>query len=276
MPGSTTTFDQAKPQLKTELVAQLAASKIEDIVNAFDDARNAGASLIEAAKKVGMRVVHVAAVDARGLAPDGTRAAVPASPDFLAQLFKSDVGDEGDPFATADGHRYVLKVDGVTPQKLKPLDSARADATAAWITEQRRQKLADTAKALAVEVSAKGNLPSIAARLHVALQKSGALLRDTSTPALPQALITAIFASPPGRAVSGVTAATDNSIVAQITGVMHMPLPLGDPRYQQFVQALSNQASKDIADSMAAAARAQQGVTINQQQVDRVLGGEGS
>lgn len=275
-PGSTTTFEQAKPQLKNELVAQLAASKIEDIVNAFDDARNAGASLDEAAKKVGMRVVHVAAVDARGLAPDGTRAAVPASPDFLAQLFKADVGDEGDPFAAADGNRYVLKVDGVTPQKLKPLDSVRADVTAAWIAEQRRQKLADAAKAFAAEVSARGNLASIAARLHVALQKSGALLRDTPTPTLPQALINAIFASPPGRAVSGATATADGSIVAQITGVMHVPLPLGDPRYQQFVQALSDQASKDIADSMAAAARAQQGVTINQQQADRVLGGEGS
>ncbi len=275
-PGRTTTFDQAKPQLKTEVIDRLAASKIEDIVNAFDDARNAGANLADAAKKVGMRVVHVAAVDAQGLAPDGSKASVPSSPEFLAQLFKADVGDEGDPFAAADGDRNVLKIEGETPQKLKPLDSVRAAATSAWIAEQRRQKLADTAKALAAAVKSKGDLAAIAARLHVALQTSGALERDTPTPALPQELVAAIFASPPGRAVSGSAAAADSAVVAQITGVIHLPLPLGDPRYGQFVQALATKAGTDIADLMAAGARAKQGVTVNQQQVDRVLGGEGS
>jgi hypothetical protein len=64
--------------------------------------------------------------------------------------------------------------------------------------------------------------------------------------------------------------------VAQIVGVAHPPLPLGDPRYRQFEQVLANQAGTDLSDLMGAAARAKQGVTINQPQVDRILGGEGS
>ena len=121
IPGATTTFEQAKPQLKAEMVKALAASKLEDIVNAFDDARNTGADLSEAAKKSGMRLLHVAAVDSHGLASDGTRAALPASPELLQQIFKSEVGEEGDPFATTDGQRFVIRIDAVTPQKPEPL-----------------------------------------------------------------------------------------------------------------------------------------------------------
>lgn len=275
-PGNTTTFDQAKPALKTQLMARLEASKIEDIVNALEDERNTGTSMVDAAKKVGMRVVHVAAVDSKGLAPDGTKADVPANPDFINQLFQANIGDEGDPFATTDGHRYVLKVEGVTPQKLKPLDSVRVEVLADWTAEQRKLRLAAAAKALAAEANAKGDFAAIAARLHVTPQSSPALDRDTATPPFPQETITAIFASKAGLAVAGPNASGDSSIVARITGVAVPALPLGDPRYQEFMQSLSKQASKDITESMAAGARANQGVSINQQQVDRVLGGEGS
>lgn len=275
-PGSTKTFEQAKPELKAEMVARLAASKLEDIVNAFDDARNTGASLAEAAQKVGMHVVHVAAVDAHGLAPDGGKANIPPSPDFLAQVFKSDVGEEGDPFGVTDGHRYVLKVDSIAPARLKPLDDVRAQATAAWTAEQRREKLTEMAKTLAAQADSEAGLQAIAQRFHVTVQTSGALSRDTAAPALPEDLVAKIFENPAGRAVSGTSANGDSAVVARITGVVHPPLPLGDPRYQQFIQILANEESKDIEQSMAAAARAKQGVSINQQQVDRIVGGEGS
>ena len=71
---------------------------------------------------------HVRRVDAKGLAPDGTKADVPADPEFLPQVFKAEVGEEGDPFQTKSGNVYVIRVDGVTPPKLKPLDQVRAEA----------------------------------------------------------------------------------------------------------------------------------------------------
>ena len=78
-----------------------------------------------------MHFAKIAAVDAQGLAPDGTKTvAATVDPEFLAQIFKAEVGDEGDPFPTADGHYYALKVDGVTPPKLKALDAVRAEALA--------------------------------------------------------------------------------------------------------------------------------------------------
>ena len=91
---------------------------------------------------------------------------LPTSPDFLAQLQKADVGEEGDPFPSSDGSVYVIKVNGVTPPKLKPLSSVRAEAAAAWSADVQRQRMAGLAKQLVAEASAAKNLSEIAARLH--------------------------------------------------------------------------------------------------------------
>jgi peptidyl-prolyl cis-trans isomerase D len=273
-PGTTKTFDDVKAEIKAELTQQLAGSKVEDIVNAFDDARNAGDDLTEAAKKAGMHVVHVAATDEHGLAPDGTKANVPASPEFLAQVFKSDIGTEGDPFATTDLRRYVLKIDGVTPSKLKPLAAVRAQATADWTTAQRRIKLASVAAGLVARVNSGAALQSIASEYRATVQTYGPLLRDQPTPAINAALNTKIFASPPGKAVVGPAADGNGYVVAWISGVLHPPVPFGDPNFASFGRKLG--VSDDIQESMGAAERARQGVKTNQQQADRVIGGEGS
>ena len=147
-PGVTKTLDDVKEDLRKDLAAQLAQAKIVDVLNAFEDARGGGAPLDKAGKAVGMKVTQVAAVDPNGLAPDGSHADVPDDSDFLKQVFAADVGEEGDAFAVKDGHNYVLKVDGVTPPKLKPLDTVRAAVAAAWQKEQSRQKVGGAGEGL--------------------------------------------------------------------------------------------------------------------------------
>ena len=274
-PGKTTTLAEATPELKAALAKQLAGSKIEDIVNAFDDAHNSGDDLVASAKKSGMKVTRVASTDAHGLAADGSKADVPASPDFLEQVFKSDVGSEGDPFKSADGHYYVLKVEGDVPQKLKPLDAVRAQATAAWTGDERMRQLDAKAADIAKEVGTTGDLAQVAARYRAVVLSSEALMRDQPTHDMNADLITKIFAVRGGNTVSGIAADGKSYIVARVTGVLHIPLG-GDPRLMQFGQLLANQLSSDMQDGLGKAARAEQGVRINQQQVDRILGGEGS
>ena len=56
-----------------------------------------------------------------------------------AAAFKAEVGEDSDPFPAKSGAYYAVKVNGVTPPKLKPLDQVRADALAAWTAEEKRQ-----------------------------------------------------------------------------------------------------------------------------------------
>ena len=91
---------QAGGQRSQNLLAQ---NKLIDISNAYTEAAGSGAEISQAAKKAGMRLIHVPAIDAQGLAPDGTKPALPIDPELLAQIFTAEVGESGDPFQTKTG-----------------------------------------------------------------------------------------------------------------------------------------------------------------------------
>ncbi len=272
-PGISKSFDAVKDQLKKDIMDKLAASKVVDITNAYSDALASGDTLEEAAKKAGMRVVHVAGVDSKGLAPDGSKANVPANPDFLAQVFSADVGQDGDTFATKDGNAYALKVIGVTPPKLKSLDQVRALVTADWTAEQRTKALDAKARALAAQASTAQSLADAARAVGGTVQKSQALHRGTPTEVFSSETIAKLFSKPAGVAIYGPLPKGDGYVIAIVTGVLHPDLPSDSPQYAQGQSELSSQIASDLSSSLALAARAKAGVTVNQAQVDRAVGG---
>jgi peptidyl-prolyl cis-trans isomerase D len=272
-PGSNKTFADVKETLRKDVMTQLATAKLTDVTNAFDDASAGGASLADAAKKSGMRLVHVPAVDAKGLTPAGTKADLPTSADFLAQLKKSEVGEESDPFPSSDGSVYVIKVNGTTPPKLKPLPDVRAQAIAAWTDAWQKQQLTTMTAQLVGTAKAANSLDTVAAKVHATVQKTGAVSRNTAPTGLTREFVTRLFDSPPGGVISTPTVNGDGVVLARVTGVAHPPANEVDFMAQQFATSMGGQAATDFEGALAQAARQRLGVTINQQQVDRVTGG---
>jgi len=273
IPGQNKSFNDVKDELRKDALTKLAQSKINDMVNAFEDAMAGGDDLAKAAKKVGMKLVHVKSMDRTGLAADGSKADVPATPDFFTQVFNADVGVTGDPFQTQDGSAYVLKVDGDTPPKLKPLDQVRPQVEAEWTNARRQTGLIDKAKALAAQATREGSLAAIAAALNTKELESPGFQRGRPSDPFPTELVAAIFEAAPGTAVSGKAAKGDDYIVARITGVAHPPpMTAAEPQYRQFVAQIGSQIGDDIPASFAMAARKRQGVTVNQKIVNAVTG----
>jgi len=280
-PGVNKTFDDVKDEISKSVTAQLAQAKLNDIANAYTDANSGGLSLAEAAKKVGMKPAHLAAVDANGLAPDGSKTPAADDPDFLKQIFGAEIGDEGDPFAVKSGKLYVLKVNGQIPPKLKPLDQVRVEAAAQWTAEQRRKALVAKADALAAQANKDHTLTAAAGVAGTPVLKSGRLYRQGGIQqqpdeALPPAVVAKLFDVTPGTAVDG-PGPNGGYIVARVTGVEHRPLPVGSPQFTAGAQQLSQQSAQDFDSLLAKSARDKQNVKINQSNVDRVAGtGEGS
>ncbi len=279
-PGVSKTYDQVKDEIKRALADRVAGGKLIDIVNAYTDAASGGADIAEAGKKAGMHGGRLAAIDRTGLSPDGSKSAV-ADPDFLAQVFQADVGEEGDPFLTKAGHYYAIKVEGVVPPKLKPLETVRAEAVAAWTAEQSASRLKEKARQMALQAGRDGSLANVAKTLGVSVQKSAALFRPdprrtASEPAFSPALVTNLFSVGYGGTVAGPALTGGGFIVARVTGILHPTLTPDQPGYQQGLNELSGTIASDITASLANAARAKQGVKINQKLVDQAVGGEGS
>jgi peptidyl-prolyl cis-trans isomerase D len=276
-PGSSKSFDEAKEDLRKQITTQLAGAKITDISNQYIDENSRGESIAQAATRSGMHVGHVAAIDAHGNTPEGSKAQIPPDPELLVQIFKADVGEEGDPFSAKSGTSYVVKVTGVRPPKLKPLDLVRAEASAAWQQEQQQKAMETKAKQLAAQATTQGNLAAAAASVGAPLQTSSPLRRPgPNTPGLgpfPRPLLAKIFSAPPKTAVFGPTSDGKSYIVALVTAIQHPPaMVLQGAGLHRFAAQVGSQAGQDVGSAVAAAAREKQGVTVNQQTVDRLTG----
>lgn len=263
-----------KDQIKQQLALQLAGAKITDIVNAFEDARSGGADIATAAKKTGMKAGRVAAIDKNGLAPNGEKVAeVPADPEFLATAFKAEVGEDSDPFAAKSGAYYAIKVDGVTPAKLKPLDQVRDDALTAWTVQEKAKALAVKAVALAAQAQKDGSLAGISKELKVPVQQSPALTRNTNDTTFSTDLITKLFDARPGSVVQAPQGTGGNYIIARVTGIAHPQTAMTRQLYASGRGQISQQAASDLTISFANAARLQQGVKVNQKMLQQATGG---
>jgi peptidyl-prolyl cis-trans isomerase D len=271
-PGSTRTLDDVREEIRKNLLTQLAGNKLVDAVNAFSDARSAGDDLATAAKKSGMRVGRASAITATGLGQDGNKTDAPSDPEFLSAVFAAEVGEDGDPFPTKAGAYYVLRVNGVTPPKLKTLDVARADATAAWLEAERNKLVAEKAKVLVARAEKEKSLDGVARELKVAIQKSPSLARNTNDTMFAAPMVASLFSAAPDAIVSGSQGLSGNYIIARVTGVAHPRVDPNNPGYQGGVQQLSASVAGDFAIAMANAARARQGVKVNQQLVQSATG----
>ena len=273
-PGSNKTLADVKDDIKKALTTALAANKLVDAVNAYTDARSGGSDLKEAAKKAGMKLGHLSAVDATGLGPSGTKTDAPADPEFLPAVFKTEVGEDSDPFPTKAGAYFTVHVNGVTPPKLKPLDQVRVQATADWTNDQRSKLLATKALTLTAQAEKDKSLDNVARDLKVSVQHSPALTRQTNDTMFAAAFVQRLFDAPAGAIVSGAQGTSGNYILARVSGIAHPRLNPRDPGFQGGAARLSQAVAGDFSIAMANAGRERQGVKVNQKIVASVTGNQ--
>lgn len=271
VPGVHHTLDEVKDQVRTAIQTQLAGDKLVDMLNIYDDAHKKGDDLATAAKKAGLKVGHIAAMDASGLAPDGAKTEAPADPDFLTLTAKAEVGQDNDPVQAKSGAYYVVKINGVTPPKLKALADVRDEAIKQWTAQKRATLLAAKAKALTDQAIKEKSLGGVAAAVKGTVQKSTALSRNSNDATLPAALVQKLYDAPQGGIVSAPNG--DGYVIAQVTGIVH-PRPAGpsDAQFLGHARQLAGSVSGDFSISMANAERAAQRVTVNQKLLDAATG----
>lgn len=270
-PGVQRSLDSAKDEIRKNLALAAAAAKITDIVNVFEDARSGGADIATAAKKAGMKSGKLAAIDKTGMAPDGNKPdGVPADPEFFTAAFTQEVGDDSDPFPAKSGEYYAIKVDGVTPPKVKPLEQVREQALTAWTAQQRQSALAKRAAELTAKAIIAKDLTGIAKEMKIPVQKSQAIGRGSSDTTFSAAMVQKIFDAPQGGIVEAPQSVGANFIIAKVSGIAH-----ANPGGADFTggQAqLSQQAASDLSVSFANASRLREGVKVNEQLLQSALG----
>jgi peptidyl-prolyl cis-trans isomerase D len=270
-PGSSRTLDDVREELRVTVQQQLVAQKMDELLNAYEEARNKGENLAAAAATAKLKFARIAAMDSRGNSPAGEPAAgLPADPEFLSAAFSADAGADNDPISAKSGAIYIVRVNGTTPPKLKPLAEVRADAQTQWIARRRGELLAARAKTLTDQAVKQKSLESVATAMGSTVQKSPALSRDTNTPAISSAIVGKLFEARPDGIVFAPHG--DGYIIARLTGIAHPKPQPGDKEFPTQAQALAAGVAADMTITMAASARGAQNATVNQQNLNSVLG----
>jgi peptidyl-prolyl cis-trans isomerase D len=215
-------------------------------------------------------------MDAQGLGPDGKKTAAPDDPEFRAQVFRTEAGEEGDPQTTKANVVYVVSVNGAIPPKVKPLAEVRAAAQAAWTDQQRIILLKKKAQELAAQANRDKAIEGIAKAIGASVQKSPALNHNTADGIFSAQLVDALFKAKPGETVYGPKGQTGDYVVARVTGILHPPLPEKSPQYLMAVREISASAGSGMTETYIAQIKADQGVTTNQKLLNSVIGSEGS
>ena len=161
-PGKVATLESARPAIEEELRTKAAQNRAYELSQKFDDARQGGASVADAARKAGVTVMTIGPVTGDGLDTNNK-----PSPDLTPQILKSAFaraqGEDGDLEDAGPGEYFAVHIDKVLPPSLPPLDEKRQLLTQAYMREQVLKVLKAKADVLMSQVRKDGSLEQAAA-----------------------------------------------------------------------------------------------------------------
>ena len=271
-PGKMVTFEQAKPELEKKLLKDRAQSAIFDLHDHIEDERAAGTQLSEVAEKFKLTYRVVDQVDRQGKSLDGKVVDLPQKTDLLNAVFGTEVGVENDPLDAKDDGLIWYEVLGITPQRLKPFDQVKDEVKKDWSLDERRTRLAKYTEDLVKQLSGGKTLEDVAKDLNTQVVPTEPLKRDGLTINVLPVAVTQAFALPQGGYGSAPSGVEEGRIVFQIDKVTP-PAPLDQPSLEALKRQIKNFIGEDIVGEYFSALESRYGVTINQQALAKLAGG---
>jgi peptidyl-prolyl cis-trans isomerase D len=271
-PGKEPSFDEVKERLRAEMARRMAGTAAYDAAVKVEDALGSGASLAEAAGKVGLNVTKVAAVDGRGLNPKGeTELLLSDAPDALQTAFQTAQGQDTPLIETRGGTYFIIHVDSVTPARVKPIDEVRPQLVELWKAEQQSAGARKRAELIVERLGQGKTLAEAVTEFNLTHETTPAVRRDGSaqTGRAPSEVAAQLFAGKIGDV--GVVAAPAGVYVIRLTAVEPADPAADAEGVERLRNVLSQQIGGDLVAELASALRTRYAVTVDPQAIERLL-----
>ncbi len=263
-PGHSKTLTELRDRLKADIAKDKAIDGLYSLSNKVEDELGGGATLQEAADRLGLKLVKVALVDRTGA--DASGKAIPGLPkgEFLNIAFSTQSGEDSQMTEVgADGY-FVLRVDSVTPAVLKSLETVRKDVITAWKEIQRANATRKAAEQMANDIKGTGSsMLALAKHNGFEYKEVKDILRNQERMAtdIPSILTKKAFDMVPGETTFGRDG--NSYIVVRLKKVT--PAVLGDDKdaHNGLSDALATGMRRDLLRQLSSGLRKSLGVTIN-------------
>lgn len=178
-PGHVATIAEVRPMLEAEARKTVAAEKVEELSQKYDDAHAGGASLTESAQKAGVPTLTVGPVSQQGGDPQGQRAAN-VSPKLVQIAFGLPQGGESEIEDEGNGEYFAVRVEKIIPKALPPLDEVRSRLTQVWMARETAKRLQTKADELVARLKKGESLEAVAASVGASVSHAAGLDRQNA------------------------------------------------------------------------------------------------
>src|ERR1700761_4366448 len=275
-PGSQVSYESVAQNLKKEIATDRARKSVADLRDKMEDERGGGASVIEAAKKLGLRAVTIDAVDRSGRRPDGQLVNdIPRGLDVVTQAFNSDVGVDNDPISFNGGYVWY-DVLGITPSRERNLDEVKDQVEAKWRDDQIATKLRAKATDMVQKLDNGGKLADLATADGLKVETAPGFKREGPPPGVPASLIAAAFRTAKDGAGQTAGASDGQWIVFRVTDISVPPLDMASEDVKKMKDQLGRSLEDEGIAQYVTKLESNIGTTINEAAFAQVTGARNS
>ena len=271
-PGVEANYASVAADIKREIATERARVKVADLRDKMEDERGGGASVIDAAQKLGLTAVSVDAVDRSGRAPNGQPlSSIPQGLDVVSQAFNTDVGVDNDSISFKGGFVWY-DVLAITPSRDRNLDEVRDQVEAHWRQDQIATKLKAKATEVVQKLESGGKLADEAAAIGAKVETASGFKRDDAPASVPATVVAAAFrAAKNGVGQTPVTGGTE-VIVFRVTEIIDPVVDTASEAVKKLKDSLDRAQTEEQVASYVNKLETDIGTTINQAAFAQVTG----
>jgi peptidyl-prolyl cis-trans isomerase D len=271
-PGVEPSYESSAANLKKEIASERARAKVAELRDKMEDERGGGASVIEAAQKLGLTAVTIDAVDRSGRVPGGQPAPnIPRGLDVVSQAFNSDVGVDNDPIQFNGGYVWY-DVLAITPSRERNLDEVKDQVETKWRDDQITSRLRAKATDMVQKLEQGGKLADEAAQAGLNVETAGGFKRDAAVPGLPAGAIAAAFRTAKDGIGQTPVAGANAWIVFRVTDVSVPPLDLASDDMKKLKESVQRGLTDEQLAEYITKLESEIGTSVNQAAFAQVTG----
>ncbi|MBV1863387.1 MAG: SurA N-terminal domain-containing protein [Rhodobacteraceae bacterium] len=257
--ADSTSFEEAREELTTELAGEGARRMVSDMVNDIDDLLAAGASVEDLGAETSMQLGTIDFTDQSTGGLNGYT-------EFRKAIQEAKEGDFPEITDLSDGGIFALKVNKVTEPALIPYTNVKSLVAADWKQAETLARLKIVAEAFKSKLEGGSSF----ADLSLAPNTETAARRDSFFQGMPSSAIIEVFnlETDAVLALEGV----NGVFLARLTGVNAFDAASSEnaTAVAQLTNSLNAQIGADVLELYTAALRSTAGVSLNQTAINSI------
>jgi len=245
---STAPLSDVRAQLEKDMKQQLEDDSQNAYLNKLEDTLAGGATLQEAAKEFGLSVQTVGPIVRSGKSPSGGNVSLPELDKFLDTAFATQEKSESPLVHAKNGSFYILRVDSVSPDRVRSLNEVRAEVRSAWQKETQTKRLGEIADDVAKKMVDKNTRNEVIRKYGLSPAFTGSFKRSADKAgnlSLPPALVVDLFRRAPGESTNAYALFSGGFMIA-IAGNRIAAPPMSEKAAEPIRKSLEEAVNKEV------------------------------